>query len=304
MSEPIPAPFDADPPPPPEPPEYDGPCLRCGYELSGLDLSGRCPECGTPIARSLHGALLVYANPSYLRTLQIGAGVVFWGLLIAVIDVFFPCLISMASGFGFVGLPAKLLGFIASGALIIGWWMLSTPDPAFRRKDPGGKARLVLRIAVCAGAFFWLVELIALFSNTFLVSPTLATLHSVFSVLKGVAWLVTIFAGISYIILLARRARDPGLIRQARTVRTLAIVTVTVIAVTFGAFVLYGLAIAGNVGNSHGILIAVGCGGTAAFFGAILLVIVWVIMYLVLLHSLYGELRRMRAMSERYEGAA
>jgi len=32
------------------PPQYAPPqCLKCGYDLTG-NVSGRCPECGTPIA--------------------------------------------------------------------------------------------------------------------------------------------------------------------------------------------------------------------------------------------------------------
>jgi len=31
------------------------PCVGCGYNLHALDPNGRCPECGTPVARSRVG---------------------------------------------------------------------------------------------------------------------------------------------------------------------------------------------------------------------------------------------------------
>jgi Zn finger protein HypA/HybF involved in hydrogenase expression len=38
------------------PVEFAGPrllCTACGYDLRGLVLDGRCPECGTPVSESL-----------------------------------------------------------------------------------------------------------------------------------------------------------------------------------------------------------------------------------------------------------
>ncbi|MHC4415206.1 MAG: hypothetical protein ACYS0G_07980 [Planctomycetota bacterium] len=32
-------------------------CSRCGYDLRGLSAAGTCPECGTPVERSLHGLI-------------------------------------------------------------------------------------------------------------------------------------------------------------------------------------------------------------------------------------------------------
>ncbi len=49
------------------------PCGRCRYELRGLPLDARCPECALAVPASLHGQLLRFASPAYLRHLTGGA---------------------------------------------------------------------------------------------------------------------------------------------------------------------------------------------------------------------------------------
>jgi|GEM_PF-2654703 len=34
----------------------DDKCMRCGYDLTGLDVKGVCPECSTPVFESLDSA--------------------------------------------------------------------------------------------------------------------------------------------------------------------------------------------------------------------------------------------------------
>ena len=50
----------------------DLPCIHCGYNLRGLATDGRCPECGTSIARSIHGDLLSWADPLWLKRIDRG----------------------------------------------------------------------------------------------------------------------------------------------------------------------------------------------------------------------------------------
>jgi hypothetical protein len=54
--------------------ERDLPCARCGYNLRGVVVDERCPECGSPIQYSLHGDWLRYADRHWagqvLRGLQ------------------------------------------------------------------------------------------------------------------------------------------------------------------------------------------------------------------------------------------
>jgi hypothetical protein len=48
-------------------------CVRCGYNLRGLNRSGRCPECNTPIPRSLRTRYLAGSSHHWLRDVRDGA---------------------------------------------------------------------------------------------------------------------------------------------------------------------------------------------------------------------------------------
>ena len=50
--------------------DRDLPCARCGYNLRGLAISGRCPECGTLIRWTTDGNWLRYGDPAHVRRLQ------------------------------------------------------------------------------------------------------------------------------------------------------------------------------------------------------------------------------------------
>ena len=53
--------------------EGDIPCRKCSYNLRGLPLDGRCPECGTPVGVSVNGELLRYSDPEFIQTLRRGS---------------------------------------------------------------------------------------------------------------------------------------------------------------------------------------------------------------------------------------
>ncbi|MEM7622290.1 MAG: hypothetical protein AAF235_03720 [Planctomycetota bacterium] len=64
----------------------DKPCPKCEYNLRGLAFGGNCPECGTPIRRSVKRRFadnLTDAPMWYLRTLAIGFGIAASGLVVA-----------------------------------------------------------------------------------------------------------------------------------------------------------------------------------------------------------------------------
>ncbi len=67
--------------------EVDVPCVQCEYNLRGLSASGRCSECGEPVASSLRRDRLLFADPSWVGRIALGLTLVlagttmFWILL-------------------------------------------------------------------------------------------------------------------------------------------------------------------------------------------------------------------------------
>jgi hypothetical protein len=58
-------------------------CVKCGYDLSGLDPGGTCPECGAPVAGALRGDSLSAADPTWLRKVHRGLILITIGCLLA-----------------------------------------------------------------------------------------------------------------------------------------------------------------------------------------------------------------------------
>lgn len=78
-------------------------CVQCSYAIVGLLAGGNCPECGTPLERSLRGKWLRYSSPEYVGRLQRGILIV----LITLATQFVLALLLGGAGFlGAIGLAA------------------------------------------------------------------------------------------------------------------------------------------------------------------------------------------------------
>jgi len=85
--------------------DRDLPCARCGYNLRGLAISGRCPECGTPVRCTTDGNWLRYTDSAHLRRLHraitlvlVGFWLVTGGLASALILPIFLSAVPMIGG--------------------------------------------------------------------------------------------------------------------------------------------------------------------------------------------------------------
>jgi hypothetical protein len=63
---------DAPLPSPPASADPGRACARCGYSLGGLSNIGRCPECGTPLAMTIHAWRYDVLDPPWLRSVARG----------------------------------------------------------------------------------------------------------------------------------------------------------------------------------------------------------------------------------------
>ncbi len=221
----------------------DRPCLQCGYNLRGLSPAGACPECGTPVQRSLLGNLLVYSSREYVRQLVIGVRLIWWSITIAILlgiggallGFMLSAAVGGAASFGHV---VALGGLVTTAMGLVGWWLLSSPDPAVLGEDKAVGARKVLRVSLVVSAACFLANtvfqygfgrvggsvLAPMFGRGLGIggagAPSTSTaidwLAAAAALVSQIAWLVKFFASMVYVRGLAARVPDEGVYARAR----------------------------------------------------------------------------------------
>jgi len=207
-------------------------CLQCGYQIRGMASDRNCPECGTPISRSLRGNLLIFSASNYLRSLHMGLICILlaailqalFGLIAAAGGIFIAVSVAMSAGAGGGGGPnpaimQNLQLWIGAGTMpiaalsLVGWWLFSAPDPAVVHGQTGQSARVTIRITVAV------VAVASILNFAFIVAsqrnPAMIILTSVAGILSGIASLVQFFASMLYVRWLAPRLPDLALINRA-----------------------------------------------------------------------------------------
>src|SRR5262245_65813461 len=76
----------------------DLPCRKCSYNLRGLAMNGRCPECGAAVGLSVQGDLLRFSNPLWVRTLQRGVKFIIGGIATIIIGAIVGAVMTAALG--------------------------------------------------------------------------------------------------------------------------------------------------------------------------------------------------------------
>lgn len=204
-------------------------CLNCGYDLAGLSAEDRCPECGSPVERSLRGAMLIYSSPEYLKKLHTGLFLIQLGIILTVLLTVvgaFVGIFAAAAGFGAAPggggaaagtavnaftLASSLLGIGVAFVSLAGWWLFTTPDPALSQQETGKSARLWVRGAVVARAAMSVVQLVAPFALAAL--PFVAIL---LGLVGAIVWAVQFFAAMLYLRWLAPRLPSGDVDRRAK----------------------------------------------------------------------------------------
>lgn len=124
-------------------------CIICDYDLQALDPAGKCPECGTPIERSLKGDQLRYADQNWLRTVHVGMRIIMWSVLSMVLaSVLFAANIAitvLVKETSFASIYDVIAGIliwfflaiitISPWTLVVGLWLSTTSEPRDLNRD-------------------------------------------------------------------------------------------------------------------------------------------------------------------------
>ena len=185
-------------------------CVHCGYNLRGLTTDKLCPECGTPIARSIHGNLLRFADPAWLKKLKLGTNLKLWNIVIMI--VLSACIGGWA---GFAGGPAIgasfLLVLVGTGLGLAATFLITTQEPRIALEEDTVTLRKVIRFCAVTGA------VAKILSDFPLVLPRTFAVVIGLKVLS-LAGVVTVFGELLYYRRFARRVPNEKLARSTGVV--------------------------------------------------------------------------------------
>ncbi len=149
-------------------------CQRCGYNLRGLNATGLCPECGTPISLSLRKDLLCYAEPEYVKGLARGCRRILTGVTMLLACIILVPLASagvsslrrdetMGALLAWLGVSLAI-GAVLMGILgfVHGVWLITRPQPqvftTLKRDTARRLVRIYLLVAIIGKALSYSIE--------------------------------------------------------------------------------------------------------------------------------------------------
>ncbi len=199
------------------------PCRVCGYNLRAADPHGVCPECGTAVGWSVVGDLLHYSPPQWVRRVARGGNAIV-GAVALVLTLFSLGIFYGVATDGHGGLDAPRWIEVVSGLavptaailVIVGVWLLTTPEPGRSEQECGLHARILARYSMFVS---FLALVVGGFANAY--AARYAPSGSVIAVIGFLTVLASLFIAIvgyfaffTWLRRLARRMPDYSLARQ------------------------------------------------------------------------------------------
>jgi hypothetical protein len=257
-------------------------CRKCGYNLRGLNINGRCPECGTAVGYSAQGDLLRFCDPDWVETLRRGATFIIAGIAVIFLGVIVGIGLGAAigaSGGGLAILPVLMAIIVVVGYALglIGWWSITTPDPSGLGEDTYGTSRKIIRVALLVGLASQVVDIGEKFSS---VPTSLGVVLTLFQIGAGLVGVVGFFAQLQYLKKMALRIPDEAMSSRANFL-------MWALGISYGVIIVFGgmVALMTPTANTRG------AGGAFAGLACIMGIVgialfVFLIMYLILIEKI------------------
>ncbi len=255
--------------------EVDTACLHCGYNLRGLRADGRCPECGSPIGRSVLGNYLRCSDVSWLQTVGRGTTAKLWAIGLSIVLGFIG---GFAGALGAAVEAVILPALIAGGLSLWATWLITTREPRMSLQEDPVTLRKVVRL--CAVLAFGGGQVSS--AQHLAASSDLQSILLIVGSGLSLAGIVQYFGELVYYRRFARRVPDASLERSTTNVLWGLPICYAVLGV--GGLVFAILAFAGGGPGSGASGPGFAVGGSLVCLGSVA-ALVFFIWYIVLLFS-------------------
>ena len=295
----------------------DRECDSCGYNLKGLQMGGKCPECGASIRRlssSTSGYMSDEAPTRFVRVLRIGYLIAAASCLSAYFItsiVLINIILALIFGMSLTprtGRGLMLMVMLASLPWPIGVFLATTPRPRKGAIRPdkildNDRLRLIVRLASCTWPIYTLCTLALVMVVTAAApSKTLVIATAALSIISGAAaWIGLIPTSIYFAETAYWSANDPLANRLRSTAWVLAVLG-TLSCVMIGISLTQGVPMLFFVAVIPAIILLV----TLFIFNIGVLQIAsamkWVINHQVLAAGSFERIEERRKKEEQYKG--
>jgi hypothetical protein len=267
-------------------------CVHCGYNVRGLPVDGRCPECGTPVSWSLRGDLLRHADPEWLDRLRLGTVLKLWNIVLGIgLGIVGAILVS-------VGVPQWMLlplGVLGGVLGLCASFAITTQEPRISLQEDTVTLRKVVRV-------FAVLAFLGTVSREAAEGIALGPGPQIAATLLQVAGVVAWVGELVYFRRFARRIPDESLARQTGVVLWAS-------SIGLGLMLVFGVAVALITGaaGATGTTTAPSPGGMTLLVGPIcvvsVLAVVFMIWYVALLFRYRSAFAHAAAQSRAESGA-
>lgn len=191
-------------------------CVCCGYNLRGLHQNGACPECATPIGRSIRGDFLRFAEPEWVRRVAVGVLMLAVALIVALLLGCLGAAVSLLSMSRGVYLQ-MVISWFASFMTWVGTWLMTARDPSGFGEDLQRNSRRLIRAIAMAHCVIVVTGNIVSYSTA--GAPGFVLLVAFMVLAMSILELVGDWLRFGYFGYLARRVPDVKLAARVEVLR-------------------------------------------------------------------------------------